>query len=256
MTIALIDGDIGIYRVGFASQSKNEAGEPVAIPLPLALARMDTWRRDILKATNAENYRVYLSSDDKSNFRYEVDPTYKANRKSPKPIYYGELREYLIRIYPTTVVSGIEADDAMATAQTEDTVICSIDKDLDQVPGKHYDFVKDVLYEVSKETAERFFWFQLLMGDPVDNIKGIPGVGKVGANRLLEGCSDPSEYSQACYDAYEAYYGHEAMKMMTLNGRLLKIRQKEGEELWNPPKSISIEADLNESPEELLGGIG
>jgi len=249
MTIALIDGDIGIYRVGFASQSKNENGEQEAIPLPIALARMDIWIRDILKAVNAENYRVYLTADDKSNFRFEVDSTYKANRKSAKPIYYGELREYLIRIYPTTVVSGMEADDAMATAQTANTVICSIDKDLDQVPGAHYDFVKDVKYDVTPEQANRFFWFQLLMGDKVDNITGIPGCGPKTAQRILDGV-DTEGYPQVVYEAYEAYYGHDAMEVMTRMGQLIKIRQKEGEGLWNPPKNIIIEADLSESQQE------
>jgi DNA polymerase I len=241
---ALIDGDIGVYRVGFASQSKNEHGEQEAIPLPLALARMDTWVSDILKATNAHYYRLYLTADDKSNFRFDIYPAYKANRKSPRPIYYGELREHLIRIYPTTVVTGMEADDALGQAQTDETVICSIDKDMNQIPGKHYDFVKDVLYEITPESANRYFWFQLLMGDPTDNITGIPGCGPKTAERILAGAT-PDEYPQVVYDAYEAYYGEgKAMEMMTLNGRLLRIKQKEGEGLWNPPSNIIIEASM------------
>jgi 5'-3' exonuclease len=216
---------------------------------------MDKWIEDILKATNAENYRVYLTADDKSNFRFDIYPAYKANRKSPRPIYYGELREHLIRIYPTTVVSGMEADDALGQAQTDNTVICSIDKDLDQIPGKHYDFVKDIQYEVSKEKAERFFWFQLLMGDVTDNITGIPGCGPKTAERLLSGASN-DEYPQIVYDAYEAHYGEtDALKMMTLNGQLLKIKQQEGEGLWQPPNNLVIEAALNELPQEQLNEV-
>jgi 5'-3' exonuclease len=244
LTIALIDGDIGIYRVGFASQAKNANGEPEAIPLPLCLARMDTWVADILKATNAKAYRIYLTADDKSNFRFDIYPEYKANRKSPRPIYYGELREHLIRFYPTTVVSGMEADDALGQAQTDSTVICSIDKDLDQIPGRHYDFVKDVVYEVSKDTADRFFWYQLLMGDATDNIPGIPGCGPKTAQRILDG-ADSGDFPQVVYDAYEAYYGESrALKMMTLMGQLLKIKQQEGEGLWQPPNNIQIESNL------------
>src|SRR5258706_13648506 len=104
---------------------------------------MDRWIEDILKATNADNYKVFLTSDDKSNYRYTVSGTYKANRKNPRPIYYGELREHLITFYHTTVVTGEEADDALGVAQTSETIICSIDKDLNQCPGRHYDFVKD-----------------------------------------------------------------------------------------------------------------
>ena len=86
MTIALIDGDILTYRTGFSSRD---------IPLSLALSRLNKTIENICKACDAKDYNIYLTSQDHSNFRFEVDPTYKANRSSEKPPYYTDLREYM-----------------------------------------------------------------------------------------------------------------------------------------------------------------
>ncbi len=188
--------------------------------------------KDIVANTKSDSYEVYLTSDDKSNFRHEIYTEYKANRKAPKPLWYGELRAYLTDVHKAVVVVGREADDALADRQTVDTILCTIDKDLDQIAGKHYDFVKDVIYERTAEEGLRFFYYQLLVGDRTDNIKGIEGVGPVGAKRILEGVeSNEPELFRAVRAAYEETYGRQADEMMLLNGRLLKI----GGKLWEMP---------------------
>jgi len=238
-----IDGDIGVYRVGFASQD---------VPLVFAIARMDTWVDDICRACNTDQYRVFLTSEDKSNYRYQLYPDYKANRKSPKPIWYNELRQHLIERHATEVAFGVEADDLLGIAQSDNTILASIDKDLDQIPGKHYDFVKDILYEVSEARATRFFWYQLLMGDVTDNIKGIPGCGPKTAARILDGCKSESEYPLVVYEAYESAFGKQGMEMMILNGRLVKIQRDKDEPLWLPPEGLNIALDLSVSQQEQL----
>lgn len=247
MTKCLIDGDICVYRVGFASQEKGPDGNPVPILVEFACARMDRMIEDICKANNTDQYVVYLTSEDKSNFRHEIYPEYKANRKSPKPLLYKELRAYLIADHKAEVIFGREADDAMADAQNEGTVICSIDKDLDQVVGRHYDFVKDVAYEVDKERAVRFFYFQLLTGDRTDNIPGIEGIGAAKAEKVLAGIggSEP-EMLRAVRSQYERKYGKKGDEMMLMNGRLLKI----GGGLWEIPEvheAKDSEATLNDT---------
>lgn len=108
--IALIDGDILVYRVGFASQD---------VEVNFACARMNKMIEDICRACDTQQYEVYLTSDDKSNFRHELYPEYKANRKAPKPIWYMELRSFLIAQHAARVISGREADDALADRQNE-----------------------------------------------------------------------------------------------------------------------------------------
>lgn len=238
--IALIDGDILVYRVGFASQD---------VEVNFACARMDKMLRDICHACDTDQYEVYLTSDDKSNFRHELYPEYKANRKAPKPIWYLELRTYLVAQHRAIVVTDREADDALAdrqypTSGLEQTVICSIDKDLDQVPGEHYDFVKDVRYPVTPESGLRFFYYQMLTGDRTDNIPGIEGIGPVKAKAILEGVESTSTalFSRV-REQYAEKYKKRGDELMLLNGRLLKI----GGPLWEFPNVEELEKQQTSS---------
>lgn len=245
----LIDGDIAIYRVGFGCQDR----EGTVISWPLARTRMDTFIVGVLEGSGCTKFDIFLTSDDKTNFRFQIYPEYKANRKAPKPIYYKALREYLVDEYGAILVSKWEADDALGMAQNQsDTVLASIDKDLDQIPGWHYDFVKNIKYEITPEHANRFFWFQLLMGDSTDNIPGIPKIGPKKASKILDDCKNPDEYPIRVYQEYVKYFGEKfAYEQMKLNGRLLWIAKKEGEPLWEPPEHVrSIAQGLSVSLQE------
>lgn len=234
----LLDGDILVYRIGFASQDV-EAG--------FAFARMNTFINEIRDDLGSDEHTVFLTSEDKSNFRYAIYPEYKANRKAPKPQWYKELRAHLIADHQAVVVSGREADDAMADTQDEESCICTIDKDLDQVPGEHYDFVKKVRYTVSPTRGLRFFYYQLLTGDRTDNIPGIEGIGPKKAEKYLAGVeSDEQSLFRAVRGAYEEHYKKRGDELMLLNGRLLKI----GGPLWEFPVDTEVkdsEATLNDT---------
>lgn len=139
---------------------------------------------------------IYITADDKSNFRYQIAKTkpYKGNRTEPKPIHYDAVRQYLLEKHKATLVSGMEADDAIGIEATQnESIIASIDKDLDMIPGKHYNFVKKVFYYVNADEADYNFFRQMLTGDTVDNIPGVPGIGPKKADNLLksvDGCPD------------------------------------------------------------------
>ena len=185
----LIDGDVIVYRIGFASQHKDEDGEVVADPLPYALHSCKRYIKGIIKKTGAESYRLFLTGKD--NFRHQVDSEYKANRKDvSKPIHYQAIRDYMVKYFKAEVIDGIEADDALALNQTDNTAIASIDKDLLMVAGRHYNFVKDEWTTVTPEEGIRWFYMQMLMGDKIDNIIGIRGIGKVKASKILSSSDD------------------------------------------------------------------
>lgn len=125
---------------------------------------------------------IYVTGS--GNFREQVATIlpYKGNRDpTHKPKYYKEIKKRLLDKWGAILVHGYEADDAMAIEQWKskdrDTVICTIDKDLDQVPGFHYNYVKQEMYNVTVADANRFFFWQMLNGDTSDNIPGIKGVG-------------------------------------------------------------------------------
>jgi 5'-3' exonuclease len=103
---------------------------------------------------------------------------------------------------------GCEADDMLGVRQCElscdsdESIICTIDKDLNMIPGSHYNFVKKERYVVTPEDGIRFFYYQMLIGDTTDNIKGVVGIGKQKATKLLDRCSTEGEYFDAVRDAY------------------------------------------------------
>lgn len=146
----------------------------------------------VLRQTGATSYIGYLS---KGNcFRTEIYPEYKANRiGTPKPYHLQTITDYFLRYHPTEVNEQIEADDAMAIFQSqsiacgaEETVICTLDKDLDMVPGNRWDWVKKRFSVITPEAGIHSFWRQMLTGDNADNIPGIKGLGNAKADKVFE----------------------------------------------------------------------
>ena len=227
MMKALIDGDILVYRIGFASENEPEF---------IAIARCSEFIEDLILFNGFGEYQGYLTG--KTNFRNEIAVTapYKGNRKSAKPKHYQLLRDYMESAWAFTMIEDQEADDAIGIAAYEMEVgeycICSIDKDLDMLRGDHYNFVKDERYFITEEEGIKNFYKQLLMGDRVDNIIGIKGIGTVKAERLLKECKNENEMYLAILEAYEG----NAERVLE-NGRLLWIRRQHNQ-LWTPPSSL------------------
>jgi hypothetical protein len=226
MMKALIDGDILVYRIGFASENEAES---------IAMARCSEFIEDLILFNGFGEYQGYLTG--KTNFRNEIAVTapYKGNRKSAKPKHYQLLRDYMESAWSFTMIEDQEADDAIGIAAYEMEVgeycICSIDKDLDMLRGDHYNFVKDERYFITEEEGIKNFYKQLLMGDRVDNIIGIKGIGTVKAERLLKECKNENEMYLAILEAYDG----NAERVLE-NGRLLWIRRQHNQ-LWTPPSS-------------------
>lgn len=118
---------------------------------------------------------------------------YKGNRDpTHKPYWYQSIRNYITGSWGGIVVFGREADDECSIlackcmVSGEDYIIATIDKDLDQIPGKHFNYLKRVFYAVTESESTEFFWQQCLSGDATD---GIPGCWKCGpqmATRLVQ----------------------------------------------------------------------
>lgn len=224
--ILLGDGDIFAHRIGYARKDQS---------LEDNLIGVDVLIRDILSVTGADEHIIYLSGG--TNFRHTVNPEYKANRKDmERPPYLQEIREFLVTEWKAIVCDGIEADDALGINQTSDSFICSLDKDLLQIPGMHYNFVKQEWKQVEPWDGLKFFYEQLLVGDTVDNIFGIYGIGPKKAQKALAWCETEYEMFEVVRDMY-----NDDVRLL-MNGQCLKIQQTEGE-LWQFP---SGEADQQE----------
>ena len=189
-------------------------------PLHNALHTVDLMIDNIRNTTKCgNNLHIYLTGKSIPLLREDKDPAYKANRDpSHKPFWASEIYQYLIREYDATVTRGIEADDALGITQKQflslgyEPVICSLDKDLLTIPGEHYNWRKDSFYFISELEAQKNFWKQMLIGDAVDNIRGVPKIGKVKASRLIDHLEDVKMMEQAVMAAYYNAYGEEQWK--------------------------------------------
>lgn len=221
--VALIDGDMLCYRIGFACEHEKEN---------VAHFTIHDFITDILMDLDkVESVEVFLTG--KNNFRYDVAVTepYKGNRSDkPKPKHLQSLRQYLIDEWDADVTDGQEADDSIAIRATElggdVAIIVSLDKDFDQLTGWHYNFVKKDLYNVEQSDADLNFYSQFLTGDRVDNIIGVKGIGVVKAGKLLKD-KTPYEMWQVCVE-------HLGEDRALENGKLLYLRRKPNE-MWTPP---------------------
>ena len=215
---SLIDGDIVAYRC--AASCWNAKTGAILTPVKIAYYRIEDMLDNIFKASASDKYRMFLS--DSKNFRHEIYPQYKANRTGlARPPYLDNCKNYLVQKRNAEVCEGIEADDALGIAQCENpsTVICSIDKDLLQIPGLHYNFVKDTKVLVTPVGGLRHFFKQLLIGDVADNIHGIRGIGVTKANKLI----DPLDSVEEMFECVRAMYKDDVRLLM--NCDVLWIQQ-------------------------------
>ena len=194
----LIDADIVTFRAAFSAEDEPEAW--------VACSRADAMISEMAGILGTSSIELWLSGD--NNFRYQVYPEYKANRINAKrPKWEKDVKAYLIKEYNANISNGCEADDMLGIRQFElgaDSIIATIDKDLDMIPGWHYNFVKKEKYFVTPEEAIRFFYYQCLIGDTADGIKGVSGIGPKKAKNILDACDE--EATRSPVDRERLYY--------------------------------------------------
>jgi len=246
------------------SWEKRTEGKPAAFARQAAKTIITRTIAKVLKKLNIPNVNdlhieVLLSGQ--NNFRKDIATIkgYKSDRTADLPIHYQVVRNYLTDTWGAEVIDGWEADDEVSIRArrlaTEGVEFCiaTIDKDLDQIPGLHYDYRQHVFYDIDEEYAETFFWEQVLSGDSTDSIQGCYKIGTTIAKRLVaewrEGLSEEG-YSRisfqfwpcvlAVYEEVMTKYPDKYPEGMTAEeaaletARLVYILQFEGE-LWAPP---------------------
>lgn len=220
----LIDGDIICYRTAFSRDADS---------LESCIEIADSYIENIVANAFPEDstYKVFLSGT--GNYRKDIAKTavYKGNRKADKPQYIDDIRAHLLANHPSDLSQGEEADDRIAieaTAGGISSVICSIDKDFDQVPGWHYNFLKQDRYYITVREASLNFYCQILTGDRVDNVVGIKGIGPVKAKAMLKNCKTDAEMFAKCVEAFES-------KERVIENALLLWLRRIPNQIWKPP---------------------
>jgi len=258
-----IDGDVICYAVGFAGETtmyfdetdkgyanKRDALEAgadpdsltkvtTAEPVHYVLSTAKRMIANIVKACNADTYNVVLTG--KGNFREEVAVTqpYKGNRNQPKPLLHAEIREYIEKYQNAVVVDGEEADDYLAySAIASGDVIATVDKDLDNVPGLHYNwnYPDKGVYLVTEREAQQNFHIQLLTGDSTDNIPGLyRRTGKRAGAKLkaaVRECDDAKGMYDVVHDIYMDAFMDNGMEMIEADKEASMFLAEIGQLLW------------------------
>ncbi len=211
--VLAVDGDIIAYRTAAVCNDAWEGACEAIIQSTLT---------DIATDTGVSNMRIYISGS--GNFRYDVAKTkpYKGNREGmERPTYLQHCKDFLVREYKAIIVNGYEADDAIASDMTQNGAIhCGQDKDIYQIAGRHYNYVKKEWATVDEEEATLLLYRQILMGDSSDNIPGLPRVGPKKAENIIFNANSAAEdalsfYREVCEDKlpdvdYREYYSEQA----------------------------------------------
>jgi len=198
----LVDGSSYLYRAFhamFKADLRNAAGEPTG-----AVRGVTSMLRRLLADYPNSPIAVIFDAKGKT-FRDELYSEYKAQRP-PMP---DDLRSQIQPVHdiikamglPLLMIDGVEADDVIgtfaqqATKKGLDVVISTGDKDMAQLVNQHVTLVNTMTETVMdidgvKEKfglpPELIIDFLALMGDKVDNIPGVPGVGEKTALSLLQ----------------------------------------------------------------------
>jgi DNA polymerase-1 len=139
------------------------------------------------------------------------------------------VRDYLVKDYNAEIIDGYEADDALGVFAGPDSIIATVDKDLQQIAGFHLNFYKSrdqwQIKEVTKEEGDRFFWYQCLLGDSQDDIVGVPGLGPKKIEKLFDGKSN-DELKDIVMNEYIRYYESEGFNRFDETARLIFIKRE------------------------------
>ncbi|MCG3864310.1 MULTISPECIES: DNA polymerase I [unclassified Photobacterium] len=261
--LILIDGSSYLYRAYHAAPNfTNSDGDPTG-----AIYGVVNMLRSMLRQFSTEHIAVIFDAKGKT-FRDDMYPEYKANRP-PMP---DDLRSQIEPLHavikamglPLIAISGVEADDVIGTLSTQASqqgmpvLISTGDKDMAQLVDQNVtlintmtDVVMDPAGVVDKFGIgpELIIDYLALMGDKVDNIPGVPGVGEKTAKALLTGIGG----LDALYDNLDdiAALGFRGSKTMAKK----LIDNKEAAYMSYKLATIKLDVELDVTPDELRKGV-
>ena len=237
-----VDFDMVVHRAAFGAQKSEKSVvvhvDPVHFALHNCKSIIETMRAKLKPdgiigylgaRQDPTNYRLYYGKE--YGCGHTRPKGYKEHRKKdPKPVHYLACRDYLMATYKCDLAIGEEADDRLGIDMTKGRIHCiaSLDKDLDMILGRHYNWVKGIEYIIYPEQGIVNFYKQFLVGDTADNIPGVDGIGPVKAAKLIDHLDTEIDMFNVVRDIY-----NDDKRLLDI-GRCLWIRRKEGQ-MWTFP---------------------
>jgi 5'-3' exonuclease len=223
---AIIDADSILFAICVDKKQDDyqiaHFGAQTERTLNDVIEEFNTYFLRVLMDSGCIQYVAFLTA---GSHRYSFYPEYKANRKKlEKPRFLKELTAYAIETLGFCRVDGYEADDLVNMCKEQlgdNTLIVHTDKDLDQIPGNHFNYKKPEFYDVSEDTAQLNLWTQVITGDSIDNIKGIPGKGSAFAAKVFK---QDEPYRNLVLLSYILEFGeYKGIEEFTKNYKLIKL---------------------------------
>ncbi|EHD2252988.1 DNA polymerase I [Vibrio vulnificus] len=258
--LILIDGSSYLYRAFHAYPGTMSNGD---IPTN-AVYGVVNMLRSMMRQFASDRIAVVFDAKGKT-FRDDMYPEYKANRP-PMP---DDLRCQIEPLHqvikamglPLIVIEGVEADDVIGTLayqasqQGMPVLISTGDKDMAQLVDDNIALINTMTNVVMDREGviekfgippELIIDYLALMGDKVDNIPGVPGVGDKTATALLQGIGGLSKLYDHLDDI--AALGFRGSKTMAQK----LVDNKDNASLSYQLATIKLDVALQETPESLL----
>jgi 5'-3' exonuclease len=197
----LIDASVYVFRAYYSMPDDMVDGDGNPVNALYGFCR---FLGDFMEQVRPEYVAVLFDESLTTSFRTELYPAYKANREPAPPglkRQFQQCREFTRALgIMQCAHPGYEADDLIGTLVSagresgRSSTIVSRDKDLAQLVAKNdvfWDFAGKGRITYEQIPAAFGVWpeqiadFLALAGDTVDNIKGVPGVGRKTAQALL-----------------------------------------------------------------------
>ena len=243
-TTLLIDADVLAFEAAVVSEESIQWKDELwTVHADMALAKARVVNKIVEFQEKLKTENVVLCLSDRANFRRKLNPDYKANRaKSRLPIILKQVKQWIIDELGGVLWANLEADDVISILATdkamdEETIIVSIDKDFKSVPGIFFDYNKGEYHQPSEEEADNYHLIQTIAGDHTDGYSGVPGVGVVKAQRILEKDGYTWDTVVTCYE--KAGMTEQDALMNAWMARLLRVdnycfRTNTIKRLWTP----------------------
>ncbi|CAK4070148.1 DNA polymerase I [Vibrio sp. 16] len=258
--LILIDGSSYLYRAFHAYPETMSNGD---IPTN-AVYGVVNMLRSMMRQFSSDRMAVVFDAKGKT-FRDDMYPEYKANRP-PMP---DDLRCQIEPLHnviramglPLICVPGVEADDVIGTLAYQASqagmpvLISTGDKDMAQLVDDNVTLIntmtnvvmdRDGVVEKFGIPPELIIDYLALMGDKVDNIPGVPGVGDKTAKALLQGIGSLEKLYENLDDI--APLGFRGSKTMAKK----LVDNKDNAMLSYELATIKLDVELEETPESLL----
>ena len=239
MTTLLFDIDSLLWQSGYCKKEEDPQGEGYVRDVDTAIYKFEEGIFRVFSELEetygmpVDKYKFFVGGY--NNFRKVVTTSYKCNRSlTTSPPTFEALKNHAIIHWNAYECNGVEADDVVAATWRQITeldfegsnnvIVASIDKDYKQLPCLFFDYYhkRFNLVQIQPNEASFNFYKQMLMGDSSDGIKGVKGVGKDKADKIL-GQTSEYGYFRRAYAEYVKRYGRKSREEWIINHMLLTL---------------------------------